>query len=233
MNQKSIDITLLDCNEVFLHYTNKNNLDSIFKDGLIPTIGNNSKNIELNKKIFFTKGFDNTLILMDSWIKWLVLRPKSDFIYKCGYIYMTNKIFPRFVVDLIFKNSIENNSKINYACKKLDDILENSVFLKLNLIEKIDFNYNDIDEVKKQPFSRKQLNYIYSYGNDSNDITMELWNMHTIVDKIIEKEKLEIVSINNSYSAKKIVMYLVKNSKMDLNEKCPFLLKYVKFANKL
>ena len=204
MNYKSIDITLLDYNEVFLHYTNKNNLDSIFKDGLIPTIGNNSKNIELNKKIFFTKGFDNTLILMDSWIKWLVLRPKSDFIYKCGYIYMTNKIFPRFVVDLIFKNSIE----------------------------KIDFNYNDIDEVKKQPFSRKQLNYIYSYGNDSNDITMELWNMHTIVDKIIEKEKLEIVSINNSYSAKKIIMYLFKNSKIDLNEKCPFLLKYVKFANK-
>ena len=72
MNQKSIDITLLDCNEAFLHYTNKNNLDSIFKGGLIPAIGNNSKNIELNKKIFFTKGFDNTLILIDSWIKWLI-----------------------------------------------------------------------------------------------------------------------------------------------------------------
>lgn len=57
--------------------------------------------------------------------------------------------------------------------------------------------------------------------------------MHTIVDKIIEKEKLEIVSINNYYSATKIIMYLVKNSKIDLNEKCPFLLKYVKFANKL
>ena len=62
---------------------------------------------------------------------------------------------------------------------------------------------------------------------------MELWNMHTIVDKIIEKEKLEMVSINNSYSAKKIIMYLVKNSKIDLNKKCPFLIKYVKFANKL
>ena len=62
---------------------------------------------------------------------------------------------------------------------------------------------------------------------------MELWNMHTIVDKIIEKEKLEIVSVNNSYSAKKIIMYLVKHSKIDLNEKCPFLIKYVKFANKL
>lgn len=43
--------------------------------------------------------------------------------------------------------------------------------------------------------------------------------MHTIVDKIIEKEKLEIFSINNSYSAKKIIMYLVNNTKIDLNEK--------------
>ena len=58
--------------------------------------------------------------------------------------------------------------------KNLMKYLKIAFFLKLNLIEKIDFNYNDIDEVKKQPFSRKQLNYIYSYGNDSNDITMEL-----------------------------------------------------------
>lgn len=52
-------------------------------------------------------------------------------------------------------------------------------------MKKLDFNNNYIDEVKKQLFSRKQLNYIYSYGNDSNDITIALWNMHTIVDKII------------------------------------------------
>ena len=65
---------------------------------------------------------------------------------------MTNKIFPRFVVDLIFKNSIENNSKINYACKKLDEILENSVFLKLNLIEKIDLN-------EKCPFLLKYVKF--------------------------------------------------------------------------
>ena len=61
-----------------------------------------------------------------------------------------------------------------FACKKLDNISENSVFLKLDLVENIDFSYDDIDEVKNQPFSRKQLSYIYTYGNDVNDSKMEL-----------------------------------------------------------
>ena len=59
---------------------------------------------------------------MDAWIKWLILRPKNNFIYKCGSIYMTHKIFPRLVVDILFKKWIKSNKKINYACKKLDDI---------------------------------------------------------------------------------------------------------------
>lgn len=64
--QKLINIKDVDKNSAYLHYTNKNNVNNIFKEGLLPKIGKNSKNIELNKKIFFTKGFDNTLLLMDS-----------------------------------------------------------------------------------------------------------------------------------------------------------------------
>ena len=229
--QKLINIKDVDKNSAYLHYTNKNNANNIFKEGLLPKIGKNSKNIELNKKIFFTKGFDNTLLLMDSWIKWLVLRPKSNFIYKCGCFYMTHKIFPKVVVDLIFKKEFQNNKKIKHACKKLDNILENSVFLKLNLVENIDFSYDDIDEVKNQPFSRKQLSYVYTYGNDVNDNKMELWNMHTLKDKIIEKEKIEIIEINNSKCAKDILMYMIDNTEMSIQDKCPFLLKYLNYIN--
>lgn len=100
----TIDIKNLDKEKSFLHYTDKKNVENIFNIGLLPRIGKNSKNIELNKKCFFTEGFDNTLLLMDSWLKWLVLRPKSNFIYRCGYFYMTHKIFPKIVVDLIFEN---------------------------------------------------------------------------------------------------------------------------------
>ena len=229
--QKIINIKDVDENLAYLHYTNKNNVNNIFKRGLLPKIGKSSKNIELNKKVFFTVGFDNTLLLMDSWIKWLVLRPKNNFVYKCGCFYMTHKIFPRIVVDLIFKNWIKSDKKIKYACKKLDNILENSVFLKLNLVENVDFSYDDIDEVKNQPFSRKQLSYIYTYGNDINDNKMELWNMHTLKDKIIEKEKIEIIEINNSKCAKDIVLYMINNKKLSIKDKCPFLQKYLNYIN--
>ena len=182
----SIDIKELNKTTVFLHYTDKRNVKSIFSVGLLPKIGKNSKNIELNKKVFFTEGFDNTLFLMDSWIKWLVLRPKSNFIYKCGCFYMTHKIFPKIVVDLIFKNWIKSDKKVKYACEKLDNILKNSVFLKLDLVENVDFSYSDIDEVKNQSFSRKQLGYVYTCDSDVSDSKVELWNMHTLKDKIIE-----------------------------------------------
>ena len=227
----SIDIKELNKTTVFLHYTDKRNVKSIFSVGLLPKIGKNSKNIELNKKVFFTEGFDNTLFLMDSWIKWLVLRPKSNFIYKCGCFYMTHKIFPKIVVDLIFKNWIKSDRKVKYACEKLDNILKNSVFLKLDLVENVDFSYSDIDEVKYQSFSRKQLGYVYTYGSDVSDSKMELWNMHTLKDKIIEPEKIKLIEINNNNCAKDIVLYMVDNTDLSIEDKCPFLVKYLNYLN--
>ena len=227
----SIDIKELNKTTVFLHYTDKRNVKSIFSVGLLPKIGKNSKNIELNKKVFFTEGFDNTLFLMDSWIKWLVLRPKSNFIYKCGCFYMTHKIFPKIVLDLIFKNWIKSDKKVKYACEKLDNILKNSVFLKLDLVENVDFSYSDIDEVKNQSFSRKQLGYVYTYGSDVSDSKMELWNMHTLKDKIIEPEKIKLIEINNNNCAKDIVLYMVDNTDLSIEDKCPFLVKYLNYLN--
>lgn len=227
----SIDIKELNKTTVFLHYTDKINVKSIFSVGLLPKIGKNSKNIELNKKVFFTEGFDNTLFLMDSWIKWLVLRPKSNFIYKCGCFYMTHKIFPKIVVDLIFKNWIKSDKKVKYACEKLDNILKNSVFLKLDLVENVDFSYNDIDEVKNQSFSRKQLGYVYTCDSDVSDSKMELWNMHTLKDKIIEPEKIKLIEINNNNCAKDIVLYMVDNTDLSIEDKCPFLVKYLNYLN--
>ena len=226
-----VDIKLLDKKTTFLHYTDRENIENIFQIGLLPKIGQNSKNIELSKKVFFTEGLDNTLLLMDSWIKWLVLKPKNNIIYKCGCFYMTHKIFPKIIVNLIFKNSIKNDNKIKYACNKLDIILKNSVFLKLDLVEGIDFSYNDIDEIKNQSFSRKQLSYIYTYGNNINDSKMELWNMHTFKNKLIEKEKIKLVEFNNSRCAKDIVLYMVDNTELSIENKCPFLFKYLNYIN--
>lgn len=224
---KTIDIKSINSNNTFLHYTNINNIESIMKKGLEPRIGSNSLAIEKSKKVFFTIGFDNTLILMDAWIKWLVLRPKSNFLYRCGAYFMTKSYFPKIIVDKIFKTWIKNENRTKNACEKLDIILKNSVFLVLDLKENVDFSYEDIDEVKNQKFSRNQLEYIYTYGNDINDVTVERWNMHTFSDKIIEKNKISILKHNGLYTAKDMIMYMLNKTDIDPYE-LPFLNYYIK-----
>lgn len=226
---KNIDISKIDKNKCFLHYTNKNNIDSIFKFGLEPRIGKNSMAIEKSKKIFFTEGFDNTLILMDTWIKWLVLRPKNNFIYRCGAgaFFMTKSFFPKVIVDTIFKNWIKSDRRIEYACKKLNNILNESVFLLLDLKENIDFKYNDIEEVKNQKFSRKQLKYVYTYCDNIEDNTIEKWNMHTLSNKKIEKEKITLLKLNKSFNANDLLEYMYNQSSLNFSLNLPFLYKYI------
>lgn len=66
----------------FFHYTNKNNLDDIIKNGLQPRIGNNSLYVEKSKKVFFAQGENGILTIMDVWLKWLTS--------KCG---ISNQIY--------------------------------------------------------------------------------------------------------------------------------------------
>ena len=106
---------------------------------------------------------------------------------------------------------------LSNRCDRLSEMAKKSPLtrniLQAKFVTHFYTNY-DIDEVKNQPFSRKQLSYVYTYGNDVNDNKMELWNMHTLKDKIIEKEKIEIIEINNSKCAKDILMYMIDNTEM-------------------
>lgn len=229
LNNKSIDICELNKNNCFLHYTNVKNINSIFKLGLEPRIGKNAITIEKNKKVFFTIGFDNTLYLMDVWIKWLVLRPRSNFIYSCGACFMKKSYFPKFIIDYIWRYWIHSKSKVNYACKKLYKILNKSVFLLLDLEENIDYKFDDIDEVKNQKFSRRHLKYIYNYKDDDvNSNLMEKWNMHTLVGKSIEKEKITLVKYKDITNANELLKYMIRNSNINFQEETPFLNKYIK-----
>lgn len=73
INYPTIDIKDLDKN-AFFHYTNINNIDSIFQKGLIPAIGDNATGVEKSEKVFFTIEMTNSLILMESWIKWMIAK---------------------------------------------------------------------------------------------------------------------------------------------------------------
>ena len=188
----SIDISDIDGDTSFLHYTNSSNLKEIFEKGLEPRIGKNSVVIEKSKKVFFTVGFKNTLIIMDVWLMWLLSRPKNQFIYKLGAYFLTKSYFPKFIYDIIFSFWHKSEKKLEKALKELDKILLSSVFLVLDLEDKIDFDYEDYDEVKVQNFPKRMLKSIYKYGSDLDNPKMESWNMHTYSNKVIEKEKITV-----------------------------------------
>ncbi len=227
----AIDISEIDLNKAFFHYTNVDNLDSITINGLEPKIGKNSRGIEKSEKIFFSIGDKGVLVLMDAWLKWLILRPSNDIIYRLGAFFMTQPYFPKIIVDVIFNNWIKNKNRADRACKKLKHILDNSIFLILNLEEKNDFDYDDIDEIKDQKFSRKQIKYIYSYDFDIENTKMEYWNMHTYTGRTINKDKISLLKVNNRFSANNILQYIASSNKTYIDENCKFLQKYLELLN--
>jgi len=98
-----IDISEIELNNVFLHYTNINNLTSIAQKGLVPKIGKNSKVLEKTKKIFFSVGDKGALVIMDSWLKWLVGKPINNTVYYIGAFLLKVPFFPKFIHKLIVK----------------------------------------------------------------------------------------------------------------------------------
>ena len=223
-----INISEIDLDKVYLHYTNKNNLVSIYKNGLQPKIGKNAKVIEKTKKVFFSVGDKGALVTMDTWLKWLIAIPKNELIYYIG----ANLIKIKFVQ--ILYRMITGNHKSEKKCKwsynKLKKILDNSVYLVLNLEENIDFKYNDIDEVKKySKYPKDFIKNVYAYNSNPLDEQMEYWNMHTISNKIINPQKIQVLRLNNETSASEILKYLIENNLDYVKENCELLYKYYQY----
>lgn len=226
------DISKVNLENIFLHYTSKDNIDNIFKNGLEPRIGENSKGIEKTKKVFFTIGEKNALIIMDVWLQWLISRPKNKYIYRLGAYFMRQFYFPKFIYDVIFKFYYKSNKKFVSSCLILKKILDNSCYLILDLKENVDYDFNDVDEVKKQPFPKKYLKNIYKYDSDLNSSKMEYWNMHTYSDKVIEPSKIKLLQYQNDISAEKNLRYLIESNFYYVKENCDLLYKYYVYIYK-
>ena len=61
-------------NEVYYHFTKTKDLESILQNGLIPKVGENAKGVEDSNKVFFSKGKEGVLKLIDVWIRWYIVR---------------------------------------------------------------------------------------------------------------------------------------------------------------
>lgn len=231
----NIDLKDIDLSRMILHYTNINNLENIFDNGLIPQIGSSAFSIEKTKKVFFTIGMDGALILMDSWIRGLIMKLSVDMpgekFDKAFYKFATSiaklPLKPNFLINGILKYNLSKKKKIKIACRQLKEILDNSVYLLLDLKENIDFSYDDVDEIKCGTWNKKLLDMIYSYEEEKTQ-KQEYWNMHTFSNKGVEKSKIKLVTFRNETNANKIIQYLFYKSDLK-RQKVPYLYEYMKY----
>lgn len=227
----------------FFHYTNKLNIESIAKKGLVPKIGDNATGVELTEKIFFAIGAKGVFSILDSWIRWLIAKRLTDlpgekmdipFYRFCTFVMRLPII--RHIVAILVNFIVWVEFHIPFFKKKsfkiMKNILENSVFFVLDLKEGEDFSYQDIDEVKSQKFNRKLLKQLYATRRiDSKK--MDFWNMHTFTGKEIAPHKVTLVEIKDSSKALDIILYFFHHTNYDLKVLTPFFYDFLKYYHYL
>ena len=170
---------------------------------------------------------------MDSWIKWLIAKPKSNFIYWIGAYLLKVKYFPKIIHKAIISFNTKSKNKEKWSYTKLKQILDNSIYLLLDLKETVDFSFDDLDEVKAYSnYPKSYIKSLYAYDSDVKDIKMEYWNMHTFSNKIIKPNKISLLNYNTDYSASNILKYLIEKNSSFVKEHCENLYKYYNFIYK-
>lgn len=220
------DISQLNMNNTFFHYTDKNNLNTIIKNGLEPRIGKNSLYVEKSKKVFFSQGGNGILTLMDVWLRWLTSKfGINNQIYCLGTFYMRMPLCIKGIPNYVVSKSLKNKNKRIKVFNQLKNILDNSVFLILDLEENVDFSYNDIDEVK-DTYYESFLKLLYPSTSDIKDKKMEYWNMHTYSNKVIDSSKISLLKDKDEYSASKILKQLIDDNIKYVKQNLDFLYEY-------
>mgnify|MGYP001060695367 CR=1 FL=1 len=228
------DISQIDLKHSFFHYTNKQNLDTILKNGLEPRIGENALYVEKTPKIFFAEGEKWIVTIMDVWLKWLTGKiSTSKFKYWFGTaIYMKIPFCIKSIPNNMVKKSLDSKEKRLKAYVKMKEILDNSIFLVLDLKENIDFDYNDTDEVKKT-YYESFLNLLYPSDSDLKDNKMEYWNMHTYSNKAIKPQKISLLKHNDNYDVNNILISIIEKDIKYIKNNYEFLYEYYIYIQSL
>lgn len=220
------DISQINIKHTFFHYTNKKNLDTILETGLEPRIVENSLYVEKTPKVFFMEGEKGIMTIMDVWLRWLTAKSGvNKFVYWLGTFYMRIPFCIKSIPNNIVKKNLKNTKKRNKVYKKMKYILDNSIFLILDLEEKIDFDYNDIDEVKNTYYS-SFLKLLYPSNSNLKDSRIEYWNMHTYSNKIIGAEKISLLKENNKDNANDILINIIERNMKYIQDNHEFLYEY-------
>ncbi len=198
---KKVKFSELNKDEMFLHFTKERNVDSIEEKGLLPSIGENSKGKkpgegEKTPKSFFAKGVEGANEILDVWLKWFIFTEQRN-------RYMDDPQSPqddaencyRFHQDAL-NNKLATPEMKAFAFNKLYNMMSCHAYLALDLEEGKDFDYNDVDEIKKKCANDKEWLEVL-YGKVQNMEGLERWNMHTKVGLIVPPEKITQVTDEN------------------------------------
>ncbi len=219
-----------DMHNSFFHMTNAKNLDNIKKQGLVPNIGHNARFIEKSKKVFFVEGLDNFIILFDCWINCFFYIPVIPLIYQLGAFFLRKKWFPMIIADGYFGTLKKSKLQRKRAFRIFDKFLQESIVLKLDLEESIDFSYDEVDEIKARGYKKRHLELMgYSKMYSSlDDNSMDKWNMHTFTNHGVSPNKIKMCYLSDGcYSLKDILNYTLKNTSIDIAKVCPVLWDYL------
>ena len=230
---KTIDLNEFDGEKAFYHFTNRSNYESISSNGLIPSIGNNARGIEITQKVFFSMGNIGFLRICDVWINWFIYRAS---LYDSVLKYKDIGEEERMDLKRKFREDFTNGlyyteDNINYALSWMLNFMKSNIVLKLD-IPHDDYDELDIDEAKlheKEEFTnRMYLGYITSSDK------VESFNMHTKSGVGVDKEKISKVTTNDDDSALSILKEIYKEEKEKNNGlEFAFLDRFMNYVNSI
>ena len=194
--------------KVFLHFTRKNNQESIEKIGLDPNV--KKENAVGNDRevpvVYFSEGLDGMFEILNTWVR-------TEY-----YMNVQSKRIAG--INVKFGHEERNPEILKEVYEKMYEDLKDRIYYSVDLEEGIDYEKDGIDDKKVDLKTRLENNDIEErifedvkwqyddgdYGN-FNDIKQEKWNRNTIRGKVIEPQKLtQIVSENGSSSALDIIL---------------------------
>lgn len=228
------NISDVDSEQAFFHYTSRRNLPSILENGLEPRIGENSLYVETTPKVFFAKGERGILAMADVWLRWLT---GKIYVGKFKYwfatrIYMRLPFCIKGIPNHMTKQALANKERRFAAYAKMKKIWDDSVFLVLDLEDGVDFSYDDIDEVKSS-YYESFLKLLYPKDSDLKDQRVEYWNMQTYSHRIISPEKITLLKGDGCGDVNTVLINLVGKNSEYVRENFEFLYECYDYINSL
>ena len=194
--------------KVFLHFTRKNNQESIEKIGLDPNV--KKENAVGNDRevpvVYFSEGLDGMFEILNTWVR-------TEY-------YMNVQSKRRAGIDVKFGHEEIDSDILKEVHEKMYEDLKDRIYYSVDLEEGIDYFEDGVDDKKVDVAERiknmdiqeeivKDVRWQYGdrqYGN-FDDIKQEKWNRNTIRGKVIEPEKLtQIVSDKGDVDALNIIL---------------------------